>query len=324
MDREGAVGAGDLIARAHRRSLDAAMNDNLGDLVEIRAALGRAPMFAGSPLGPIAAERLASVTNRVFRVTVGGTSYVLRLAGGATRHTIDRAAEVENARAAAAIGLAPPILFADPGEGTMLTAYIGNAVTLDRRQLAEPEILRQAVLALLRLHRSRLRLRGEMRLFPTLDRYWALATAKGAPPGSDLVRARSLAEPLRAAIADLETTLVPSHIDPSPGNMLLLPAGVLLIDWEYSGMAAPFWDLAILSIEASFDRDQDTAMLAAHDGDATAARRERLALYKACLALLTAAWGQAQIALGAGGVDYASFTKERTELALRLLSSNVS
>ncbi len=288
---------------------------------EIRAALGRMPLFAGSPLGPIAAERLASVTNRAFRVTIGEASYVLRLAGETTTHFIDRAAELENARAAAAIGLAPPILFADPGEGTLLTAYMANAVTLDRHQLGEPETLRQVGAALRRLHKSGLRFRGEMHVFATLDRYWALATAKGATPGPGLVQARSLAEPHREGIAGLEAALVPSHVDPSPGNLLLHATGVVLVDWEFSAMAAPIWDLAILSIEASFDGDQDAAMLAAHDGDATDERLGRLARFKACLAFMTAAWGQAQIALGAGGFDYGLFVQERTALAIRLLSS---
>ena len=136
--------------------------------------------------------------------------------------------------------------------------------------------------------------------------------------------ARSLAEPHRQAIADLEVTLVPSHVDPSPGNLLLRSDGVVLVDWEFSAMAAPAWDLAILSVEASFDHDQDMAVLAAHGNDATDWRRDQFAMFKACLALITAAWGHAQLALGAGGTDYRAFIQERTDLTLRLLRLNTS
>ncbi len=37
-----------------------------------------------------------------------------------------------------------------------------------------------------------------------------------------------------------------------------------IVDWEYSGMNDPMWDLGDLSVEGGFDETQDEAMLRAY------------------------------------------------------------
>jgi thiamine kinase-like enzyme len=59
---------------------------------------------------------------------------------------------------------------------------------------------------------------------------------------------------------------VPCHNDPWPGNLIDADGRVYLIDWEYSGMNDPVWDLADLSVEAGFDAEQDRAMVEAYRG----------------------------------------------------------
>ncbi len=44
-----------------------------------------------------------------------------------------------------------------------------------------------------------------------------------------------------------------------------------IVDWEYSGMNDPMWDLGDLSVEAGFDADQDEEMLRAYFGGAASA-----------------------------------------------------
>ena len=69
----------------------------------VYAALARVPSFENARREVIKLDRLGSaLTNVCYKVTVGNASYVLRLAGEGTSDYIDRAAEEQNARAAAA------------------------------------------------------------------------------------------------------------------------------------------------------------------------------------------------------------------------------
>ena len=54
---------------------------------------------------------------------------------------------------------------------------------------------------------------------------------------------------MRLVLEASPAALVPCHNDPWPGNLLDAdgPDGrIYLIDWEYSGMNDPMWDLADL------------------------------------------------------------------------------
>ena len=160
-------------------------------------------------------------------------------------------------RAAAGIGLAPPILYADPASGVMLSRYIAGAVPLSPERLREEDHFRAAVGLLQRLHGSGLAFTGEMRLYPKLDQYLAMAST---PALRELRRA---GEVLRPVIEPGWGALRPCHIDPAPHNFIAAAGRHFLLDWEYAAMCDPVWDLAGLSIEGRFDPAQDAAMVVA-------------------------------------------------------------
>jgi thiamine kinase-like enzyme len=70
---------------------------------------------------------------------------------------------------------------------------------------------------------------------------------------------------------------------------------MVIVDWEYSGMNDPMWDLGDLSVEAGFGPEQDAALLHAYfDGPPPQAARGRMILYKAMCDLLWTLWGVIQ------------------------------
>jgi len=279
---------------------------------QISAALARIPLFAGRPLDGLQIEPLASLTNRNYRVNLDGADYVLRIAGAGTEHYIDRVAEAHNAAQAAALGIAPELLYLDPQSGLMLTRYIDGGAPLQPADLRQPELLRRAIGLLKRLHGSGLAFAGRMELFPKLDEYIALAKRKGWPAGLDLTSVRRQAEAARAALARGAAPFVPSHVDPVPHNFLRGRDGALyLLDWEYAAMAEPMWDIAAVSIEAELEAALDRSLLAAYFGEAAERQTGRFALYKASLNLLAAAWAVVQVVDGNPSADFAAFARQR-------------
>ena len=268
-----------------------------------RRVLGRMGVAA---LGP-RMERLAGYTNRVYAVETTAGRLCLRIPGARTETLIDRRLEAENARKAAAAGVAPAVLYADPA-GVMMTPFVA-AKALSAHAFAQDggAILRAAD-ALRRLHDRAEDFVNSFSAFAWLDRYAALLRDEcgGVPP--DLAEAIGDAANLRDALAANPVPLRPCHCDPTGSNLLDTGERVWLIDWEYSGMNDPMWDLAYLSLEARFDAGQDAVLLASYLGRLPAGHETaRMAAQKAACELLAAAWALVQAAGGNKAADFRAY-----------------
>ena len=102
---------------------------------------------------------------------------------------------------------------------------------------------------------------------------------------------------VRSALAAHPIALAPCHCDPLCENFLDTGSRMWIVDWEYSGMNDPLWDLGDLSVEAGFDAAQDREMMEAYCGGAPSpAVMGRMIIYKAMCDLLWTLWGLIQLA----------------------------
>jgi thiamine kinase-like enzyme len=116
----------------------------------------------------------------------------------------------------------------------------------------------------------------------------------------------------RGALGASPAPLVHCHIDPWPGNLIDADGRIYLIDWEYSGMNDPVWDLADLSVEARFDAEQDRTLIEAYYGTKPSpALYSRFEVYKAMGDLHWAVWGFVQHAKGNPAEDFWGYGLER-------------
>jgi len=251
------------------------------------------PLLADRPASEWHARRLAGMTNRSWRLTAGDRDLVLRTPSASSQRYLSRAQELHNARLAAEIGIAPPLLYADPETGVTLQPFLTEAHPLGPRDFAEPDVARRVGTLLGRLHRSGRRFAGTMAPFPIIDVYLGLAS------DARLQGLRMSVEPIREALERNPPPAVPSHIDPNPTNFLRLPGGDLkLIDWEFSAMCEPAWDLAAVVIEGDVPA---AAIAALHEGygwKPDLAATSRLWLMRMALHLVAASWTYAEIAGG--------------------------
>lgn len=295
-------------------------------IAEIVPLLQGIPLFAGRALDDLRVEQLDSLTNRNFKLILGDEQFVLRIPGAGTASYIDRTAEANNARLAASIGIAPEVLHADSDSGLMVTRFVPAGAPLGVVDLQQRETLRRAVELLKRLHESRLAFMGRMELFPKLDQYIALAAGKGWPQGLDLTPFRRNAAAERQAL-ETDTAWAPCHIDPVPHNFVLgRPVGgtsLFLLDWEYSAMCDPIWDLAALSIEARLDEPGDRFILDVYFGAASPRHARRFVVYKSLLNLLAAAWSVVQLVDGNPSTDFAAYARDRLSQHVALADSAV-
>jgi thiamine kinase-like enzyme len=97
---------------------------------------------------------------------------------------------------------------------------------------------------------------------------------------------------------------------------------IYLIDWEYSGMNDPMWDLGNLSVEAGFDPDQDQKMMEAYCGDAAVppGLYDRIVLQKAMSDYFWGLWSIVQHANGNPAAEFWSYATDRFERCKTLMS----
>ena len=283
---------------------------------ELRGIAAGIPVLAGRH-GPFV--RMGGLTNRVYRIG----DAVLRLPGAGTEAYIDRANEALAAAAAAAAGVSPDVLHADPGTGLMVTRFVAGAVTMtpEAFRLREGSVAR-AGRAFRQLHASGAAFPFRFELFAMIDGYLRLLATKDValPPGYHEVVAE--AEAVRRVLAANPAALAPCHCDPLCENFLDTGERMWIVDWEYSGMNDPMWDLGDLSVEGGFGADQDEALLTAYFGaEARPAERGRMVIYKAMCDLLWTLWGLIQLADANPADDFRAYADGRFARCTALMAT---
>jgi thiamine kinase-like enzyme len=236
-------------------------------LKKLQEVLARVPLFEDTRWEEIELEPLNSFTNLSYKLTAHGSAYVLRVAGKGTSTYIDRSAEEHNARIATAAGLNAEMLFFDAHDGTMLSRFI-EGPHMDRVEFhSDPTALTRAALALKRVHGIGRSFKSRFGPFAPIDYYLKILRRLRAPLPEVYDEVKQEAERVRQALEAASIPPTPCHNDTCPENFVEVGSRIYLIDWEYSGMNDPMWDLGNLSVEAGFDPDQDRRMLEAYCGE---------------------------------------------------------
>jgi len=282
----------------------------MSDIDDARRALLDIPAYAGWRDAAIA--RLGGLTNRVFRVG-GPRTLCLRLPGKGTEEYINRANEAQAAREAARAGVSPEVLFADPASGVLVTAFLDGVETMSpdlfRARRGAP---RRAGEAFRRLHGSGARFDFRFELFAMIDDYLRLLSTRTVELPDGYHDVLGEAEAVRAALAAHPLPLVACHCDPLCENLLDTGQRMWIVDWEYSGMNDPMWDLGDLSVEGGFDAGQDEELLAGYFGtEPRPDERGRMVIYKAMCDLLWTLWGLIQHANGNPADDFWAYASNR-------------
>jgi thiamine kinase-like enzyme len=279
----------------------------------IRSVLTRVPLLKDIRLENVRLERLSgALTNVSYKVTTEAGAYVLRLAGEGTSEYVDRTAEGHNARVAAAAGVNAEVLYFDATEGTMVTRFV-EGVGMDGEGFSsDPWAPSRAALALKRVHGTGRVFKSRFDAFAMIDGYVELLHGLRMPLPEDYYEVGR--EAVRRALGASPMPLAPCHNDPWPGNLLDTGGDIYIIDWEYSGMNDPVWDLGDLSVEAGFGPEQDQAMMETYyGGPAPAVLYSRLALYKTMSDLHWSLWAMVQHANGNPTDNFRTYAAARLE-----------
>jgi len=259
----------------------------------IEAAIPPSIRRRGVPFGGY--ERIGGLTNRNYKVYLGDEALVLRLPGRGTGRFIDRSSERANQEAAARAGFTPQSLFFDGRTGVKISRYLHDARALDAGEVRRPERAREVARLLARFHKSEVRFVKDFNVFRMSRIYERVARARFARFYDGYQEARGRVYALERPLESLGSKRVACHNDLVPENILATADGLTLIDWEYSGMNDPAWDLASFLLESDFGPEEETLFLGAYQGGPVRERlRVRVEAYKLLQDYLWSLWSLLQ------------------------------
>jgi thiamine kinase-like enzyme len=284
---------------------------------QLDAVIAAVPEWRGHEptITPIEAGR----TNRNYRVEVGSATFFLRLSHEDTALLgIDRVAEYEAALAAAASGVGPEVVAHLPEHGCLITAWVAG------EPLAEGDMEQESVLADVARVVSTIHagpaLPATFDAFRIVEAYRRVSVERGVPIPEAYGPAHAHAERIEAAFARAPLPARPCHNDLLSDNFLRGTDGFWLVDYEYSGMGDPFFDLGNLSINNGLSEASQETLLRLTFGEPTQAHRARLQLMRIMSDYREAMWGVIQQGLSTLDIDYVAYADRHFERLLRSMA----
>ena len=225
-----------------------------------------ADVFSGRPLEW--SQLFGGLAHVTYAVTAGdGDRYVVKFL---TREMDDFGLMIPigdliaNTVAAGESGVGARVLQALPEVPAIVLEYIDGR-TLDTPDLSRPDYIPRIGRAIRDLHTQAPPMRNSIVIWGFLDDYLALLErhALASPPG--LLDWLPTVRRIQSALAVNQLPAVPSNNDLLAKN-IMDDGRVRLIDYDFSGMNDPMFDVGDLAMEGDYDPDQVRVLCAAYFG----------------------------------------------------------
>jgi len=274
-------------------------------------------------LGPRSGEPVAldgGITNRNYRVAMGGEEYVLRVCGKDTAVLgIDRDAECEATMAAAQLGVGPEVVLYRPDLEVLVTRWVPGRPATAAELRAEPALTEVA--AALRAVHAGPQLPARFDAFALVVDYRDEVRERGGRDPDGFHAAAAAAARIQAVLQGPDHELVSCHNDLLPANFLLTDGRVTIVDWEYAGMGDRFFDLGNLAVNNELDDDDEERLVAAYFGARSPRRLAALRLMRVMSDFREAMWGAVQDVVSELDFDYRAYRDEHFERLLAAIDA---
>ena len=246
-------------------------------------------------------EQLGGMTNQNYLVQTSSNRYIVKFFGKGTEKLIDRKNEKFNIELLKDLKLDVENYLFDIEAGIKVNQYIENAETLDSATIKTK--FEKIAPILQTIHASGKELKGEFAPFEEIKKYESLIQGEISYPNYEAVRKSVLS--LKNELEKIGIEKKSCHIDLVPENFIEGPDGHLyLIDWEYSSMNDPMWDLAALFLESEFTPEEEEDFLAHYESEKTPVSRGKIRIYKILQDIIWSLWTIYKEENGANFGDY--------------------
>ena len=243
-------------------------------------------------------KRLGGMTNRSYRVTrKDGGQFLVRLPGEGTEELVNRADEKKSTLLACKLEIDAELLyFGDDGSKVM--RFIREPQPMNDAVLREEQNIKKAAGIFRRLHTCGEDTGVRFEVFEMAESYERIIRTHNVTLYDDFdAVSGAVREIKKETDSRFGTRRVPCHNESLVDNWVLSGDGTLyLVDWEYSGMNDPMWDLSCLSIEAAYEAREDELLLTTYLEEAAGNDdRKRFMAHKLFVDYLWTLWGKTRV-----------------------------
>lgn len=258
------------------------------------------------------------MTNNNWLFNFQGETYILRLPGICTQTMIDRKIESYNNKLATSIGINPESIYFDEDSGIKISRFIKNAETLTAATAKIESNIKLVTEVLKKLHNSGLKFKNTFDVFKEYEKYKKIANELNINYYDGFLEVEESFFKLREKLANIKLDIKPCHIDTVPENFVKDKNNkIYLVDWEYSGMCDPMWDIAAHILECNFSLEEEELFLSYYfNGSIDKVSKEKILIFKICQDILWSLW---TLIKEASGENFGSYGKDRFKRGLNFI-----
>lgn len=204
--------------------------------------------------------------NTTYQVIRDALPYALRVPADCAANWQDRGWEIRVLQQASRVGLAPPLLYAEAQSGVLLRSWVVGD-SWSEAAAGSSEALERLARLLLAVHALPIPQPAyRMDAAAWVERYTGALLPEGASAVTEFAGAAAGAMQMLQTLPQ-PTRPVVCHSDLHRLNLLQRNGGaLLLLDWEYSHVADPYWDLAGWSANNDLPEQSQRDLLAIYGG----------------------------------------------------------
>ena len=223
------------------------------------------------------------VTNTTYRmITKSGKKYSLRIPGIGTNDYINRKDEMINISTIDSLGIIPKVTCADPKTGVLIMDYLENSQTCSMEDIYNVKSLQRICRLLYIVHTSEKVFNNEFDIPKNQNMYKEHFKILGGKSPEVLQQEEKRMDIWMSYLfLTYPKEIVTCHGDPKLNNFLKKGMKLYLIDWEYSGMADCYFELASFSLVNNLTENEEKMFLECYcQVSGMQFDREKFLLYK--------------------------------------------
>lgn len=265
----------------------------------------------------VSVERLGGMTNNNYLVETTNRKFIVKFFGKGTEKLINRIAEKNNLENLRDLELDVENYIFDIKEGIKVNEYIENATTFDAHYIKTKN--KEVAEILQKVHGSGKELEGEFKIFDEIKKYENLIQGEIKYAYYDKIRDKVFG--LQSHLEEIGIDRKSCHIDLVPENFIEDETGrVYLIDWEYSSMNDPMWDLAALFLESNYRKSEEGDFFKYYYSEKTPVSITKIMIYKILQDFLWSLW---TIYKEEQGAEFGSYGQDRYNRCLKNLKEYI-
>ena len=266
------------------------------------------------------------ITNKLYRIQSQAGDYTVRIYGDKTELFIDRDYEAETIREMAKVGVGSNLVKYMPEIGVTIVEFIGDSIVLTNDHFLDRSLYPLIVEPIRKIHDSGVHL---PKLFNPLvevrKMFSILNDLKVEYPEFDIAGTIERLEKLTEIINIPESEYTACHNDLLADNFILInedardkyDSPMYIIDWEYGGMAPPYYDIGDMFQEILVPREAEKDIVVEYSkGQDYEQNLYYIDLFKPFPDIYWFLWSLIQLNISKIEFDYYNYGKVKYENAL--------